>query len=270
LLWGKILGGFAAVLAPALILWLVSLVAVRVVGGSWRQSASVSGLFGLFALYLAVYTLLGAGISSGSCTSSTSVAKVLCLWIVTVILVPLLGAGAAQKLHQIPSAKQMESDLARERTQNQNLANFEAARLSPNDNAGFADLYGRYEGITSKFIHDRELWYQAQLDRELQRALWIERISPASCLRLAAMRFTHTSFTDLIAYRAAILHFKLDLARYVLRKRLEQKKLGADVPVFVPPRPTGTLTWPELLILLLYGASALFLSWSRISRLTVE
>jgi ABC-2 type transport system permease protein len=270
LLWGKILGSFIAVLAPAVVCWLVSLVAVCFVGGGWRQFAPVSSVFGLFVLYLAVYTLMGAGISAGSHTTSASTAKVLCIWIVTVMLVPLLSASAAQRLYQIPSAQQVEADVARQRTENQNLANFEAAKLPPDNHAAFANLYGHYEGLTSNFIYDRELEYQAQLQKELQAALWLERISPASCLRLAAMRSTHTSFSDLIDYRVAVLRFKLDLARYVLRVRSEQKKLGADIPVFVQRPPADVVSWPEILILMFYGGSALLLSWNRVSRFTAE
>jgi ABC-type transport system involved in multi-copper enzyme maturation permease subunit len=270
LLSGKVLGSFVALVAPAVVCWLISLAGLCVVGGGWRDVRSISVVFGLVALYFAVYILIGAVISVNSRTTAASAAKVLCVWIVTVLLVPLLGAAAAQRIYPIPSAQQIEADIARERTQNRNLANFEAAKLPPNDNLAFASLYGRYEGMTANVIHDRELWYQAQLQQELQRALWLERISPASCLRLAAMHLTHSSFADLIAYREAILRFKLELARYVLRKRVEQKKFGADVPRFIQPRTITGLGWTETVILMLYGLTALSLAWNGIARFTLE
>jgi ABC-type transport system involved in multi-copper enzyme maturation permease subunit len=269
LLWGKLFGSFLATVAPLMICWFVGLVSVRLVGGRY-QFWPVTGVFGVVALYLAVYTVLGAGISAGSRTSVASVTKVLCVWIVTVLLVPLLGAAIAQKLYPISSAQQVEADLARERTRNQNLANFEAAKLPPNDNAAFAALYGRYEGMTSRVIHDREIAYQAQMQQQLQRAVWVERVSPASCLRLAAMRFTHTSFIDLLVYRNAILSFKLELAGYVLRKRAEQKKFGSDIPLFVQPQTAHTLNLPETSVLMLYGLIAFFMTWHRVARLTTE
>ena len=270
LLWGKVLGSFTAVLGPVLICWAASLLGTRLVSGAWASSASVTEVFGLVALYFLVHALVGAALSASSRTTVSSAVKAMCVWIITVLLLPVLGAAAAQRLYPIPSSQQVEADLARARTQNQNLANFEAAKIPPHDDAAFAALYGRYEGLTTTLIHDQETWYQRELQQELRRAIWIERISPASCLRLAAMRFTHTGFSDLVTYRLSMLSFKLDLARYVLRKRIENTKFGTDVPRFSLPHGEGERAWPELAILLFYGIVAYLLTRNRVLQLTSE
>ena len=270
LLWGKMLGAWSVV---AITLAACGLISVAVFACTFPHAhvlLPLTGFFALSAFYLGIFVAAGTCISARSSGMLGSAGLCLALWIVLVILIPLLGSGITQHIYSASSPQQVEADLARERTQNQNLASFAAAKLPPQDERAFARLYEYYEGLTNSYIYDRETRYQQEFGRELQVATLVERLSPSSCFRLAAMQISHTGFADLLAARQDILRFKRSIDEHVLHRRAASQDLAPGAPVFVLATAARRTLLPELFAFLIYGLLSVGLAQRHVRRLKVD
>jgi ABC-type transport system involved in multi-copper enzyme maturation permease subunit len=270
LLWGKMLGAWIVVAIGIAGCWLASATVFTFVLRDARALLPLAVFFALSAFYLAIFVAIGMYISARSHTMLSSAGLCLTLWTVLVVLVPLLGSGLTQRIYSASSPQQVEADLARERTQNQNLASFAAAKLPQQDERAYALLYEHYEGLTNSYIYDRETRYQDELARELRVATIVERISPASCFRLATMQISRTSFADLLAARRDILRFKRSIDEHVLHRRAASQKLSPGAPSFALETSVRRTMLPELFTLLIYGLLSMSMAQWHVRRLKVD
>ncbi|MBZ5489578.1 MAG: ABC transporter permease [Acidobacteriia bacterium] len=270
LLWGKMFGAWIVVAIALAVCGLISVAVFAWTIPHAHVLLPLTEFFILSAIYMAIFVAAGTCISARSNGMLDCAGLCLALWIILVVLLPLLGSGVTQQIYSASSPQQVEADLARERTQNQNLASFAAAKLPPQDERAFARLYEYYEGLTNSYIYDRETRYQEESGRELRVATMVERLSPSSCFRLAAMQISHTGFADLLAARQDILRFKRSIDGHVLHRRAASQSLAPGAPVFILATIVHRTLLPELFVLLAYGLLSVGLAQRYVRRLTVD
>lgn len=103
-LWGKFLGGFAAVWLPLLVVFLVGAILLGLLGFPLGQAGVPSRLVLVFlaaTLFLLVYFALGLLVSASSSRSRTALIAILLVWILLQVTLPRLSDMVAALVHPV-------------------------------------------------------------------------------------------------------------------------------------------------------------------------
>ena len=183
---GKLIGSYLSIVLPFLIACISSLILIVGVGEialkveDWIRL----GLFlSISMMYILCSLLLSTLISSIARGSSTSLVASLLLWSILVFVIPNLSAILADFLYPLPSFPEI-------------VARKIAAKEAIMEDKDLADekRWTQAEREVSRALQEEDAWYERKLDRQLQVARAIARISPLPCYVFSANTLTQTDW----------------------------------------------------------------------------
>lgn len=209
---GKIVGNLIAVLVPFSLALLFGMLIIVLAGGvsiSTEEVVRIMLFYGGSILYIAIFTLLGIAISAHTDAPGTSLVASLFAWTILVFGIPNVSGTIAQTISPIPSVQALEEEKL----------------------LTYALEYGlRAQGdeTIGKTIHERlrhlENEYRNTLDRHVQIARRLSRISPSSSYVYFSSAITRNSLEDehhlkrlILEYRNAIFEQPVRAGEIVFR-----------------------------------------------------
>lgn len=227
---GKTIGGLLSFLLPFIIPFMLGLLMLQFVFNVnfsleewWRI-----GLMGLvFSLYLAVFYMIGLLMSALTRNSLMSFLLALFCWVLSIVIIPKGAVELARQIYPAPSIDRMEAEIAsinREYYSNIKSAGEKHFRENFDGNdENFGPVfenaleYGKKEAQQKRFEKEEPLLrsYERDQMRLLMTAESISRISPTSCVTLAACRLAHTDVELRGRFMKSLRTFRSQFVKYV-------------------------------------------------------
>jgi ABC-2 type transport system permease protein len=235
-LWGKFLGGFAAVWLPFLVVFLIGTILLGLLAfplGRPGMPGRLALIFAAATAFLLAYFALGLLVSASSARSRTALVAILLVWIALQVALPRLSDMVAAVIHPVPTetvvsmqksvvVKTVDNETARALGR-QYEALFgrgtpystepEPASKRAEWEAFKSDLEARAAERKASQLREIETGYQRERARQRQIALNLSLVSPSA------------AFTRLMADLCGT--GEIDRARYLEAVRAHQRTLDA-------------------------------------------
>ncbi|MEW6200451.1 MAG: ABC transporter permease subunit [bacterium] len=205
---GKWLGGTISILMPFLIAFLAGILLtiahpyVSLTSDAWWR---ILLLFGISALYIGVFFLLGMVFSVFTHNSATSLILSLFAWIFFVLVVPNVSPVIARQVVSIATPDQ----IIREEERIERDMREEIQELTPEEQEIRAKSLS--DDLDEK-VRELEDTYLRRLKRQVQAAMNVSRVSPSSTFIYATTSIAGTGINDYSTLKDKIIQNKYDLS----------------------------------------------------------
>ena len=207
----KCIGGYITLLLPFLVPLLIALL-ILTTSGSINFTGEDWGRLGLIfvvsLLYIGIFLMLGLMVSSRTSKSTTALMLLLFVWVEIVLATPKVSMIVAGKLHDVPSAQEIQSQKdtimsqlmadgqkkMREYFQNNPGGNNDSAEAQAERMEKYAEMQEEMLTEISKQKKKIDVEYEAKRAAQFQLATRISRISPASVYTYASTTLARTGF----------------------------------------------------------------------------
>lgn len=204
---GKLIAGIACLLIPLIMSFIIGILIVQLVGGisfTSEEWLRLSLMFGVTALCLMSFYMLGLVVSCRTHRASTSLLILLLIWVVGVFLIPGITISAMDRYRRMTSTP--EKDIA---AINEDFGMRQSKEPRPNfreDREAYAKYSVKWDELEDE--KNRDIWnlqqrYLNQLYTQSDVVRWICRISPSESCVYAAEAMART---DVGVYRNFINH----------------------------------------------------------------
>lgn len=204
LLLGKLIGRFALVFIPFLVLFIASAIVVSVLPDV-KLSADYWIRIGFFlvvaALYVALFTALGTFLSSLMHRSSTALILSCAVWVFFVFVVPQLGTTVARTLADVPPGDRIDME--------HRLANIRAIyeRVQAGRQGDTPEIHRRMVEEIRDANNAIAESYRPRLNALIRLSKSIVSASPAGALTFALTDVAGTGVYEELRYKDAVLMF---------------------------------------------------------------
>jgi ABC-type transport system involved in multi-copper enzyme maturation permease subunit len=191
-------------------------------------------ILGMYLLYTFVCFAAGLFISTLSSNTSTSLVTALLAWVLMTIILPSVSFSVGTRLYPIEPRYEVEArkDMILQSIQKE--ANQEALQWVSNNPGKRLDAQ-TIEAMNRKYFDRRaneskkvEEQYQRKLLTQLNLAMNLSRISPASCMSVAAMNLAGTGFMSQQQFSQVLDEYQRSFAEYINRKGRRSSSLASS------------------------------------------
>ena len=239
-LLGKWIGGltsFLLCLLPAFLLALIYLLispSVELSGDDW---ARIGLLFLLSLLYLSFIFSVGMFISTTTRHPSTSLLIILLVWVVWVVTMPNVGVLLAQHLDPVPEPQTIISA---------------KREISSRNYDSTLDYFDACWAADDKYL--------ARVNRQVEQAQDISRISPLACYTYAATALARTGIWESRRYKSSVVNWDRTLRRVGMSQGKGVYEWQEEIPyTYQEMSLSETLEFSRSDVLLLALGNVLFL-----------
>jgi ABC-type transport system involved in multi-copper enzyme maturation permease subunit len=314
---GKAIGSYLSLLLPFIVSSLIGLAVIvlspqiRLDVDAWQRILIV---FLVSLLYIWVFTMIGLFVSARTERSSTALMSLLLIWVVFVLAVPKASNLIAGQIYKIPSVQdvqaqktaveqQIDAELQPKYMEIQNNASQEVVRKWQAEGREFeghqdelrkeiiaiilertAELQREGLDRTDNERNKIQAAYDRQVRSQLDLAINLSRISPASSYTFASTSVTNTGISRQREFLQEAKQYQRAFSRYLNTKLAEGKGLGldpgnpedkidlSDMPKFQPTEPTLEKSLSEIWIdiVLLFAMGIIFFMASFVSFLRYD
>jgi len=240
---GKLIGGYISLVIPLIVPLILSLLIFLVtpnISLSGQDWGRLLFMFLIFFLYLSVFFTLGLFISARTKKSSTSFLILLFIWVIFVTIIPKISILAAAQLKPIPSVHEItaKKDAFLQQIQGgvQKAGRdwYIANTPKPGDDLKVYEekahkwLEDFQQEVTRKIDENNsalERDYQAKKRAQVDLAINISRISPASALTFSTMSLARTGLDEHEQYLASIRAYKRIFSKWASAKMMKNMDL---------------------------------------------
>ena len=252
-LLGKWIGGYLALAVPFL-LTAGCCLALVVLYPDADASGDDLAAFGLLVcislLYIGVFYSLGLMVSAATSRAFTSITVLVAVWVGVSVGLPNLSPYVARAVIPIPRIQEVErqkgavadeANAWRQKTWNDYRKDTKDDR--PTQMVVISEMFRECFTRIARGHEQLQAEYERQVDRQVEAAVWLSRLSPTASMIYASGEITDTGIREWRRFRQALQSYRVQFLNYAEDKWIERAKGGfgeistADYPRFVYFKP---------------------------------